>query len=395
MQDDLFEVDLDFLASGESSMPVEKKPTEEQKKTAPVESTDSGKTPSNELEEDEDGVDLEELAGGIQEQKTAVDNLSDELKDFKTVGKEDLDKNTKGTPESKEPSSSPFISLLAKSLSEEGILAGMADEDLEKIKDAKSLTEAIGKQIKDNEFADLDENQKAFLTAVRAGIPAEYAAQRVNNSIAYNNIKEADVQQSPELRTLILKNNFLAKGFTEAQAEKQIKRSVDLGEDTADAIEALEILKTEELAQLAKDAKAAEDKKKADKEKSDADLADFKTKVLNTEEILGLKVPSSVREDIFKILTTNVSKTTTPMNAIQAARAANPKEFDLKLAYFFSMTKGFTDVTDFKNPVTSKAVKELDEKLKATEVSGGSSNAHSSSAKGLYEALKSADPRKL
>lgn len=391
MQDDLFELDLSTLAEGESTIKAADI-TAQKVVNTPAKSTDTENLEDPDL--GEDGIDISELAGESQEQKTA-DNLSNELKEFKSAGKEDLDKDIKGTPESKEPSSSPFISLLAKSLSEEGILAGMADEELEKIKDAESLTKAIGKQIKDNEFADLNDTQKAFLSALRAGVPAEYAAQRVNNSLAYNNIKEDDLKENQELRTLILKNNFLAKGFTEAQAAKQIKRSVDLGEDTADAIEALEILKTEELERLRKDTADAEEKKLADAEKSKKDLAEFKTKVLNTEEILGLKVPSSIREEIFNTLTTNVSKTTTPMNAIQAARAANPKEFDMKLAYFFTMTKGFTDISDFKAPVKSKAVQELDEKLKATEVSGGSSNSHSSSAKGLYEALKNSDPRKM
>lgn len=384
--ENLFEVDLSALEVMDSSGTIET-----QKQTPPTDKKDDA-AEDKEDDSSDNQIDLNDLVGDEPGQKTA-DEVDDDDSDEDEAGLKDIKK----TPESKErSSSSPLISLLAKSLSEEGILAGVSEEELEKAADAKAFTELIRKQIKDNEFADLNDKAKTFLEAYRAGIPADLAAQSINNQLAYEGITDEVLKENEEIRRILIKNEFLAKGFSEEKAERLTKKSVDLGEDLVDAKEALASLKELEATRL----KEATDKAKADqlaaREKSKKDLEEYKTKILNTEEIIkGIKVPPAMREKVFETLTKAVAHDAEgkPLNAINAARAKDPKSFDMALAYFFELTKGFTDFKDLKAPIKTSAMKELDEKLKSTAVSGGNAGTLSASGKSLREAINKIDPK--
>ena len=378
--EDLFDTDL--LATGDP----------ENLKVAPtppaVEKKDSN---PDDPELEDEGIELDDL----NQLETAVSTTTEE----NTDEEEELEqKDKQKNPESEEPTSSPIISLLAKSFSEEGLFSNCTEEELENVKDAKSLTDLVRKQIKDNEYADLNDQQKRYLEAIRSGVPAEYAAEAINNELTYSRFTPEMIKENADLRAALIKNDFLAKGYSAEKAEKRVKQIIDLGEDEEEALDALTSLKAFEQNRLAQAKKEADDAAAAKKDKDAADLQALQDKIKATESIIpGIKLPVAVREEMIKTLTTNVSKEPNKvLNAITQKRQQDPKHFDTMLAYLFNVTKGFTDFKQLVAPLKTSATKELDEKLKSTTVSGGNIGAGTGSAKTkkIVEAMNSVDPSK-
>ena len=195
------------------------------------------------------------------------------------------------------------------------------------------------------------------------------------------------IKENADLRAALIKNDFLAKGYSAEKAEKRVKQIIDLGEDEEEALDALTSLKAFEQNRLAQAKKEADDAAAAKKDKDAADLQALQDKIKTTESIIpGIKLPVAVREEMIKTLTTNVSKEPNKvLNAITQKRQQDPKHFDTMLAYLFNVTKGFTDFKQLVAPLKTSATKELDEKLKSTTVSGGNIGAGSCNKQSLVD----------
>jgi len=378
-KDNLFDgIDLSELAGSES--PIIKEEQLETKETVSVTTEDStGK--ENSVEEDVDSlvgeISLEDIAniGGNEEDldKDLEDGEADEI-----ISKAPA-QSDEASPTSNEEST---LTFLASALQEAGVFSSLEEEDLENIVDADSLISAVEKQIKSNELADLTEDQKEYITALRSGVPHADYAQRKYNTAEYESISDEIISEEgkDQLRAELIKRSFLIKGFD----EKTSKEYALLALQSPDAVDKAIAAKNALVAQGKKamqdeiDNKAAELQNRRKKEEDL--LSSLKSKVNETSEIIpGIKVNSRTKDKIFSSMTVpvKVNETGDPLNEVMDEYATN-SEYKLKVHALHILTNGFTDFSKISKSSKSKAVKELDAKLKSNTSSGGSGRVRSS-----------------
>lgn len=322
---------------------------------------------------DEIGVDRAELETDNALEKTPpiaapltlVDTSAEEEEEEENPLGTDNSQDTGGTPEVGDDLLHSFTSALVES----GVLSGV-DLSKVKVKDVAALNELIKEQIKKQELAGLDEKQKAYLEAIRAGVPHEEAVPSVNNIAYLESITENTIEENAELRKNLIYRSFIAKGFDEQKALKYTERSIQLEEDIADAIEAKAILLDNEKAALNAKKEALKQQEEAAKKEESKVIEDLRKRVLDTDKeiIPGFKPTQQIAEKVFKSMTEAIATTEDgrPLNAVMKARMDNPIEFEHKLHYLFQITDGFKDFSYFKRVSKSKAVEEFEANLRKT-----------------------------
>lgn len=279
------------------------------------------------------------------------------------VGGEDEDDEE---DDSDEDTSQPNLySSLAKVLYEEGVLPSLSSD--KKIKSVDDLVEAFREEIKANEYADLTEEQKAYLQALRTGLPAEEVVNEQSILQNLKSIQDEELSSNAELRKQIIYQDFILKGYTPEKAEKYTQRSIDIGEDEADAKDALQSIIQIQEQQLEQKLQIAEANKLKQQEESQKQLQTFKKYLEEAKEIVpGVKINQKIAEKVFEQAVKPIAKLPngTSINAVQKARLENPIEFEAKLNYLFYITKGFSDFSKIAVSQKSKAVKELDDFVK-------------------------------
>jgi len=281
------------------------------------------------------------------------------------VGGEDDEDDGEDDSDEEQDSQPSLYSSLAKVLQEEGVLPSLESD--KKIKTVEDLIEAVKSEIKANEFADLTEEQKQYLQAIRAGVPAEQFAPQQSMLQNLKSISEEEITSNDELRKQLIYQDFILKGYSPEKAEKYTKRSIDIGEDESDAKEALQSIIQVQEAELQNQLKQAELQKQAKAEEDKKQLMTFKKYLEDTKEFIpGVKMNQKIAEKVFEQAIKPVSQTKEgyPLNAVQKARYENPVEFEAKLNYLFYLTKGFSDFSKIATSQKSKAVKELDDFVK-------------------------------
>lgn len=270
-------------------------------------------------------------------------------------------------PKSKGTSSSPITSLTS-ALYEEGVLASLTEEEIAEIKSGEDLLKVIKEQIRNNEFSDLNEDQKEYLKALRNGVPEEDFRTLKQQVSQISSLKVDDLkgEESSELRMAILKQDFLSRGFDEADATKHAKRSVDLGEDEEDAAKALVRIQATEKAKLKQLAEEAEARKKAEEEASKSKVNSIKEKITNTQEIIpGVKFNARTKDKVFELMTKTVDhdKNNNPVNAVVKEMISNP-DYLIKLYYLHHVTDGLKDWSKVKSGGKTEAVERLENTLR-------------------------------
>ena len=320
-----------------------------------------------------------------EEADDSIDTLEFETDTTTTSGED----NTSVNDDSSADNSSSPLQLIASTLQAEGVID--LDDEV-KIESSKQILDAVRKKIEENELADLTEDQKDYLSALRAGVPDEEIKQNLNNIKALEGITTENIESNEDLRRTLIAQDFIANGMAQAKAEKLADASVQLGNDLDDAKDAYASLTTLENTRIKKETDRL--KEEATKSKVDADkrLESLKTTVLEQEEFIpGFKVNSSTKQKVYQNMTKVVShdKQGNPLNALSTARVKDPEKIEMIENYLFTITKGFTDWTPFKNKAKSNAVKDLDSKLKGTQTGSGSSgkSVSSSAGGGLQNAL--------
>jgi len=250
---------------------------------------------------------------------------------------------------------------IAKLLKSEGLFD--EEMDLKGIKSSDGLVEALKSELKKNEYSDLSELQSEYLTAIRDGVPEKLFLQHKQVETSYNNITKEMIAGDETLRKNIVMADLTGKGMAPDRAEKFYKTLEESGEDISEASASLDNLKLAEkgrydmtVADNNKRIKAAEDKEK-DKSKR------LKNSVYEIKEIVkDFKITEKLRDKVYEIMTKPVaySEAGQPMNKMVSDRDKDPVGFDTRLAYVYTMTKGFTDFASFKRNASSKAARELE-----------------------------------
>lgn len=241
-----------------------------------------------------------------------------------------------------------FYSSTLDALVKDGVLSGLNDEDLAKVKTAEDFAEAINKVVESR----FDESQKRINDALNAGVePTEIKKNesiiKYLDSITEENITAND-EEADKLRSNIIAQDMLNRGYSEDKIKRELKKSFDAGTDIEDAREALAANK-EYYKNIYKD--LVDKERKARKEQDDNNRKSFeelKKSIMEDKDIFGtLPVDKQVRQKIYD----NISKasyrddkTGQMMTAVQKYQRENPKEFIKNLGIIYTLTDGFSNI---------------------------------------------------
>ena len=241
-----------------------------------------------------------------------------------------------------------FYSSTLDALVKDGVLSGLNDEDLAKVKTAEDFAEAINKVVESR----FDESQKRINDALNAGVePTEI---KKNESIIkyLDSITEEDItandEEADKLRSNIIAQDMLNRGYSEDKIIRELKKSFDAGTDIEDAKEALAANK-EYYKNIYKD--LVDKEQKARKEQDDNNRKSFeelKKSIMEDKDIFGaLPIDKQVRQKIYD----NISKasyrddkTGQMLTAVQKYQRDNPKEFIKNLGIIYTLTDGFSNI---------------------------------------------------
>lgn len=350
--------------------------------------------------EDFDGFDVEDTENTIIEdtvEKTEEEDKEDEADKGSDDGTFTLDTKTGSDEESQDTSDIDLVKNLAIAFKADGIL-DVDDADLENVKDLEAFAGLVKKTIQKSEFADLNDDAKAALDAIRKGVPIEAVKATYNAELAINGIKEndfiesdddsdEDAAQKKELRVNLIMRDLLNKGFSKEKAEKYLKRSVESNDDIDDAKEAHSNLLAAIKERKAADLKVAEENK-VKFEKSQRELVES---IEKTKEIFpGLPVSEEVKKFIIKGLTTPTGKKENGQlrTVVSDKREEDQRTFDTRLLYLIKigMFEKEPDLSTLKNSKMASAVKELEKNLSSGgNYKGGRGLSLGNSGKGSFE----------
>jgi hypothetical protein len=288
-----------------------------------------------------------------------------EEEEFPEIVGDEEDDEDEGTGSS-QTSQPTLYSSLAKVLAEEGVLTSF-DPKGTKVETSEDLINVIRETIKQNEYADLTDEQKLYLEAVRTGLPPKQVAQEQSMLQQLEGITFDELENNEELRKQIIISDLLNKGISQEKALKLAQRSIDIGEDVSDATEALVELKAFQKEQLQTKLDTEKAKKLQEAENAKEQLLKFKDAVMNTKEIIpGLKINNKIAEKVFEQAVKPVHQLPNGqvVNAVVKAKLDDPIGFETKLNYLFYITKGFSDFSKIATTQKTKAVQELDDLVK-------------------------------
>ena len=191
-------------------------------------------------------------------------------------------------------------------------------------------------------------------------------------------ITEEALTDNTELQKKVAQTYFRkTTRFSDDAIQRSISRLEDSGElETESKTFSTELVKINE-EEAAQDLQTAKTERIAAIRAQEENLSNFKDTLNKTEEIIpGLKVNNLMREKIFSTLTTqtSVDELGNALNKITEARVKDPVNFEIKLAYLFELTNGFTDYGSLSSSGKKKAFKDfenaataLDQKRQSTK----------------------------
>lgn len=287
-------------------------------------------------------------------------NLSSEEDTPESVaGKEGNDKTPEVSSSSSPGNLSQIYSSFATSLVDKGVLSNL-DLSEKKVESLEDLQNAIQEQI-NRSVGDLE---KEYMEAMRGGVDKDAFVnyQRTKNQL--DNIKEEMIRSEDDraiaLRRNIIGQDFLNRGFSKAEAIDYANRSVDLGQDVNDAIQALSRLK-------AHNEQTFSEHKENERLETEKTHGDIKKYIDSTGEVFkGLKLSKAVKDRLYKQIIDPVGtgKSGKPVNQFAAEYEKDPIKFQVMQNYLYMVTKGFTDFSKLTNVATTQASRQMDELLK-------------------------------
>ena len=295
------------------------------------------------------------------EETTEVDaeNLFDEPEG---VGSEDKEKeDTNSEKVSTSPNSKNFFSSIAKAFAEEGIFPDLNEDEIANINTAESFREIIDKQIQ----SQLSERQKRADEALNAGLEPD-DIRKYENTLSYleevtDNKLEEETTEGEELRKRLIYQDYINRGFSQERATKEVKRSIDSGNDIEDAKEALNSNKEyfkSQYDKLLNDAK--EEQKKYEQERKNQ-AEQLKKSIIEEKKVFGdIEVDKPTRQRIFDNLSKPIYKdeeTGTYMTALQKYQHDNPNEFIKNVSTIFTLTDGFKNLNKLVKGKVNKEIK--------------------------------------
>jgi hypothetical protein len=294
------------------------------------------------------------------------ETLEDNLKDINANGIGGLENiKVEDTEKNKNIGNSP-LSSLANALFKDGVLTNLKEEEIKTIKTADDFAAVFEKEIQSR----IDEKTRRIDEALNLGVEPSEIKKNENliqylNGISEDIIKE-ETEQATQLRMNLIVQDFMNKGFTQERAIKEANKSIAAGSDIDDALEALESNKTHFNKQYSDLINAAKKEQEEYKQTIIQRDTDVKENILKNEKLFAdMNVTPAIRklavENIQKPVFTD--KEGNKFSAIQKYEKENPVDFLSKVALFYTITDGFTNIdkitNNTKGKIKSKALNEL------------------------------------
>jgi hypothetical protein len=276
--------------------------------------------------------------------------------EVKAGQKKEKDKKGGSAPEIIEGNESP-VYLHAAALQEHGVLPNFDLKSLDGLEPEEGIlkiNEHIQKQIEESILEGVEEykstiGEKArqFIDDLEKGIPFDALADNYTLEERYGSITPKVLENDPELQKQVYSDLLSLKGFSEPKIKKMIAMAEEKDELLEESVDGLKEIQST----IEDDRKQA--RINAEQEKRDREKRNTETKTLiqntikSTKEIIpGVEINEDDRKELIRMLTipvnfTNKEGKVVPMSASMAARAKDPVNFELRLAYF--VKNGFFD----------------------------------------------------
>ena len=296
-------------------------------------------------------VNPEDLFGDTE---TQPESVGSEKKEAKETGDAATDEGSDTSPQN-------FYSSIANALAVDGIFPNLDEETLKKVNDAETLSDAIEAEVN----ARLDEKQQRISKALENGVEPNSIRQYEGTLNYLNSITDAQIsdesEKGEELRQRIIYQDFINKGYKPAKAQEKTQRSIESGNDIADAKEALQDNKEffqEEYDKLLDKAQKEAEAATAERQKQEAKL---KKSILEDKNLMGdMELSADVRKKVYDNISRPIYKdpeTGQYLTALQKYEAEHHEEFIKYVGLFMTLTDGFKDFKSFAKAEVKKEMK--------------------------------------
>lgn len=299
-----------------------------------------------------------------------------------SVGEEENNKDGKNAATDDGDGSSPkdnVYSSFAKALKGDGFFQSLDDKLIESITDGDSFAEAFEKEINSR----LEDEVRRFKEATDAGVSVDDIQYFTGIISRLSSIKEEDLtaetEDASKLRQNIIYQDYINRGFSKERALREVKRSVEGGNDVDDAKEALESNK--QFYQDKYDDLVAEGKAKveAERKRIKQEAENFKKEILGEEKLFGsIEVDKTSRRKAYDVMTRIVDQDEdgSPRTAVQKFADENPAKFRTILGLTWVLTDGFQKLGELMQGNIKKEVrsnlKAIGERISSSTPRGGS-----------------------
>jgi hypothetical protein len=307
----------------------------------------------------------------IKEIINKVDDESQEVVDNPEEEKTAEDKVT--TSES--PATDDVFGPLADFLKEQGFFPNLDKE----IKTAEDLAEAFKEQIKEQEYAGLNEVQKQYLEALSQGVSEELFMGHLQNNKVFSDITDEILQEDEEIRKQVIIQDLIYSGLSPERAEKQYQRIYDIGDSVEEAKTARENLVKKENEEYLRNVESEKQQKILAEKQANEQLDKLRDNVYKQTSLFdSFKVTDQLKNKVYESMTKVVGYDVNkqPLNTVMKHRAEDPIGFDTALYYLYNLTEGFKNINKFINKATTNATKKLTDAVNRTTLvkSAGDSN---------------------
>lgn len=272
---------------------------------------------------------------------------------------------------------------LADVLKEKGFFGEL---DTTKITSADELASAFKNEIKKNEYADLNERQIRVLEAMRDGVPEDVIVSEEQELENIMSITDKHVDENEDLSYRLIMNDLMLKGLSQSKAQKMYDMYLDEGEDKREAREALRNLQDKTRGKYEEKTLHRKQERESKIKQADEFFEKVTDKIKDTESFLGsYKVTDLLKDKVIANMSKpiGVDSNGVAYNALMKAKTEDPIDFESKLYYLFTITNGFKDLSAFEKRATSKAVRELENKLNSIPVDSSGKQVYQSGPKGF------------
>ena len=253
-----------------------------------------------------------------------------------------------------------LYSTLAAQFKANGVLPGL--EDVNTIKSLEDIHEAMKKEVESR----FDSRSKRIEEAMKLGLPANEVSEQIEVIDRLKKITPEYIasDEALEFRRTAIIQDALAKGYSQARAEKMAQRSIDDGTDIEDANDSVKAIITKEETELNSIIQAAKDKE-------NESINGIKDYISNNKAIIGgIELSQAQSDELYKQITTDLGN---KENAFMLAQKKDPIGSRVKLEALFYLTKGLTDFSVFQNAAETRVSNNVENLLRGASFTQGGS----------------------